>query len=74
MGSPTVDEAYLAKFTFIENRYRLTSPDDLGALPGDMSLLFSGGTAAPALQEDWQEAIDLAWSGQVDAMQRLRKS
>lgn len=74
MDSLTVDEAYLAMFAFIEKRYRLTSSDDLGAFLGDMSMLFSGGTFDSALQDDWREAIELARTGQVDAMQRLRKS
>lgn len=68
------DEAYLAMFAFIEKRYRLTQSDDIGSFLGDMSLLFSGGTADPALQVDWTEAVELARAGKVDAMQRLRKS
>ena len=68
------DEAYLAMFAFVEKRYRLTQSDDIGSFLGDMSLLFSGGTADPALQDDWTEAVELARSGKVDAMQRLRKS
>jgi len=74
MDSLTQDEAYLAMFAFIEKRYRLTSSDDLAAFLGDMSLMFSGGTADPALQDDWKESVQLALDGEVDAMQRLRKS
>jgi hypothetical protein len=73
MESLTVDEAYLAMFAFIEKRYRLTSSDDLGAFLGSMSLLFTGGTADPAIQYDWEEAVELARAGKVDAMQRLHK-
>lgn len=74
MDSLTQDEAYLAMFAFIEKRYRLTSSDDLAGFLSDMSLMFSGGTADPALQDDWKESVRLALAGQVDAMQRLRKN
>ena len=74
MDSLTTEEAYLAMFAFIEKRYRLTSSDDLASFLSDMSLMFSGGTADPALQDDWEEAVSLARAGKVDAMQRLKKS
>ena len=74
MDSLTQDEAYLAMFAFIEKRYRLTSSDDLASFLSDMSLMFSGATADPALQDDWEESVQLAPDGEVDAMQRLRKS
>ena len=74
MDPMTRDEAYLAMFAFIEKRYRLTSSDDLASFLSDMSLMFSGGTADPALQDDWKESVQLALDGEVDAMQRLRKS
>jgi len=61
-------------FAFVEKRYSLTASDDLASFLSDMSLMFSGGTADPALQDDWEEAIELARTGKVDAMQRLRKS
>lgn len=73
MDSLTIDEPYLAMFAFIENRYRLTSSDDLGSFLGDMSLQFSGGTADPAIQFDWEEAVELARAGSVDEMQRRHK-
>lgn len=50
-------EAYAAMFAFLEHRYRLTDSDDLGALLGSMSLLPDGGTADPAIWEDWLNAI-----------------
>jgi hypothetical protein len=71
MDSLTTEEAYLAMFAFIEKRYRLTTSDDLASFLGDMSLMFSGGTADPAPQDDWDEAVSLARAGKVDAMQRL---
>ena len=74
MDTLTKEEAYLAMFAFIEKRWRLTSSEDLASFLSDMSLMFSGGTADPALYEDWEEAIDLAREGKVDAMQRLRRN
>lgn len=74
MESLTAEEAYLATFALVEKRYRLTSSDDLTSFLSDMSLMFSGRTADPALQDDWEEFVRLAHAGKVDAMQRLRKS
>lgn len=74
MDTLTVDEAYLAMFAFIEKRYRLTSSDDLAAFLSDMSLQFSGGTSDPAIQGDWEESVELARAGKVDAMARLIRS
>jgi len=74
MDSLTTEEAYLAMFAFIEKRYRLTTSDDLASFLSDMSLMFSGGTADPALQYDWEEAVSLARAGKVDAMQRLKRN
>lgn len=52
-------------FAFLENRYRLTESDDIGALLGSMSLLPGGGTADPAIWEDWLNAIKAAECGHV---------
>ncbi|MEO1246218.1 MAG: hypothetical protein AAFX56_11110 [Pseudomonadota bacterium] len=73
MNTLSEEEAYLAMFAFIEKRYRLTASDDLASFLSDMSLLFEGGTADPALQGDWKEALELARDGKVDAMQSLRR-
>jgi hypothetical protein len=53
----TTRDAYAAMFTFLEEIYRRTGSDDLGALLGGMSLLEDGGTADPARWTDWQAAI-----------------
>lgn len=65
-------EAYAAMFAFLENRYRLTESDELGALLGSMSLLPSGGTADPAIWEDWLNAIKEAESGSVRVGMELK--
>jgi len=58
-------EAYAAMFAFLEHRYKLTQSDDLGALLGSMSLLPNGGTADPAIWQDWCNAIKEAISNGV---------
>ena len=65
-------ESYAAMYAFLEHRYDLTRSDDLGALLSGMSLLPGGGTADPALWEDWQNAIKLAREGSVELELKLR--
>lgn len=64
-------QAYAAMFAFLENRYRLTASDDIGALLGSMSLLPSGRTADPAIWLDWLDAIKRAESGGVGVEMKL---
>lgn len=72
MKNLSAHEAYAAMFAFLESRYRLTESDDLGALLGSMSLLPGGGTADPAIWEDWLNAIKEAESGAVKVDMELR--
>ena len=65
MKSLSEHEAFAAMFAFLEHRYRLTESEDLGALLGSMSLLPGGGTADPAIWEDWLNAIHKAESHSV---------
>lgn len=67
MSNLSEREAYLAMFAFLEQRYDMTGSDDLGALLGSMALLTDGGTADPAIWEDWCEAVKKAQSGDVSA-------
>ena len=60
-------EAYLAMFSFLEQRYDMTKSDELGALLGSMSLLRDGGTADPAIWEDWCQAVLQAQTDDVKA-------
>ena len=62
MKNLSAQEAYAAMFAFLEHRYRLTESDDLGALLGSMSLLPGGGTADPAIWDDWINALKEAKS------------
>ncbi|MBK7727783.1 MAG: hypothetical protein IPJ33_04565 [Gammaproteobacteria bacterium] len=65
-------EAYAAMFAFLEGRYRLTKSDDLGALLGSMSLLPGGGTADPAIWDDWLNVIKEAEAGSVRVDMELK--
>ena len=72
MKKLTEHEAYAAMFAFLENRYRMTESDELGALLGSMSLLPGGGTADPAIWADWLNAIKEAESGAVRVDMELK--
>lgn len=72
MKSLSEHEAYAAMFAFLEHRYRLTESDELGALLGSMSLLPGGGTADPAIWEDWLNAIKEATSNNVKLNMELK--
>lgn len=71
MISLTANQAYLAMFKFLEEHYRQTASDDVGALLGSMSLLSDGAPADGALEQQWKTAIQAAVDGEVDAAFRL---
>lgn len=52
--------AYAAMFEFLVAYYDRTSSNEVGALLGSMSLLPDGGTADPAIWEEWLESIEKA--------------
>ncbi len=69
MGEPVLlssRQAYAAMYVYLEDIYRRTESDELGALLGGMSLLGDGGTADPAAWADWEEAVRKALSGRAD--------
>ena len=66
------EEAFLSMYSFLENYYSLTKADDIGALLGDLSQLPDGGCADPSAQGDWDEAVQKAVSGKVNAQLRNR--
>ena len=71
--SLTSREAYEAMFTFLEDVYRRTESDDLGALLGSMSMLQDGGTADPALWQEWERAIQKVVNGEADIQLDLKE-
>lgn len=57
-------EAYQKMFRFLEDRYKRLPSDDLGGLLGEMQLATDGLPFDPAIEEEWDSA--------VDAVQRAR--
>jgi len=72
MTDLTKNEAYLAMYAFLEREYELTQSDDIGSLLGSMSLLQDGSTADPAVWNDWEDSIEIAKAGGVDALLKLQ--
>lgn len=73
MAELTLEQAYLAMFSFLAGHYERSKSDDVGALLGSMSLLPDGRPADPAIVEDWRLAVEAALSGKVHASMRLTK-
>jgi hypothetical protein len=73
MNALTPKQAYLAMYAFLESHYQRTKADDVGALLGSMSLLTDGTPADPAIEGDWNAAIQFALSGSVNATLRFAK-
>ena len=67
----TSHQAYLAMYAFLVEEYKLTGSVEIGGLLGGMSLLVDGHTADPAAREQWDEAVQLALAGDVDANLRF---
>ena len=62
----TEKEAYNAMYQYLVKVQEMTKSDDLGGLLGSMSTLPDGGTADPAVWQEWLECINNAKKGQVD--------
>jgi hypothetical protein len=73
MDPVTDKEAFLAMFAFLEDYYARTKSADVGALLGSISLVPDGGTADPALWQDWEKALQKAKEGAVDARLKLKR-
>ncbi|USD22788.1 hypothetical protein MJO52_06525 [Microbulbifer variabilis] len=63
----TKEQAFLAMFSFLDGYFQLTKSDDVGGLLGSMSLLSGGGSADTGVQEEWNEAVEKAINGKVNA-------
>jgi hypothetical protein len=53
----TVRQAYQAMYRFLEEYYRLTHADEIGAMLGGLSLLPDGVPADPGFRQDWLTAV-----------------
>jgi len=69
----TKEEAYLAMFAFLEDYYSRGKSDEIGGMLGSMSLLQDGGTADPAIEQDWNNALERVLKGKVNAKLQLNK-
>lgn len=57
MEKITVRQAFEAMLLFLEDIYKRTGSDDLGALLGDFQMLEDGTTADPAAWQDWLSSV-----------------
>jgi hypothetical protein len=73
MTDLTIKEAFLAMYSFLENEYEISKSDDIGGLLGSMSLLHDGGTADPAVMQDWENAVNKVKAGEVSAFLEIQK-
>lgn len=64
----TKEQAFLAMYAFLDEYYQATKSDDVGGLLGSMSLLSDGCSADPAIQQEWEEAIQKVMDGSVNAL------
>ncbi len=62
----TIDEAYAAMYRFLEHEYEMTGSDEIGGLLSSLSLLKEGGTADPAMWNDWIQAVNKVLNGDND--------
>ena len=67
----TSDQAYLAMYSFLGKQFSLGC-EELGSILGSMSLLPDGRPADPAFASDWQQAVNEAVAGQVNAQLTLQ--
>jgi hypothetical protein len=64
-------EAYAAMYAFLSHWYEMTQSSDVGALLGSMSHLPDGSPADPAIESDWQDALEKARKRVVDLELKL---
>lgn len=70
----TSQQAYLAMFAFLEAEFELSGADEIAILLSGMQLVGDGGAADPAVQEQWDLAVQQALAGEVDADMKLTSS
>lgn len=58
-------------FSFLEVYYLRTKSDEIGAMLSSMCLLSDGMPMDSAYWDEWEEAVQKAVNGQVDADMRL---
>ena len=73
MTELTKKEAFLAMYSFLEHEHEVSKSNDIGGLLGSMSLLQDGGTADPAVMQDWENAIKKVKARKVNAFLEIQK-
>ncbi|SUC82805.1 Uncharacterised protein [Pannonibacter phragmitetus] len=71
--SLTLQEAYLAMFSFLEDYYSRTKSDEIGSMLSGLCLMSDGKPMDPAYWSEWEQAVEKAVSGEVDAEMHLTK-
>ena len=66
-------EAYLAMFSFLEDYYSRTQSDEIGSMLSGLCLMSDGKPMDPAYWHEWEQAVEKALNGEVDAEMRLDK-
>ena len=72
--SMSVNEAYLAMFSFLEDYYARTKSDEIGSMLSSMCLMHDGQPMDIAYWDEWEKAVEKALSGEVDAEMRFSTS
>jgi len=70
----TKDQAYLAMYSFLDAHFSRGESDVVATILGGLSLLDDGEPFDPAMKADWEEAVEKALTGKVDARLVLRKT
>lgn len=65
-GVLDISTAYAAMYEFLEAYYERTHSDDIGSLLSSMSILEDGGTADPAMWQDWMDSIEKSRIMKID--------
>ena len=63
----TVREAYLGMYEFLRRHYERRPTDEIGGLLGGLSKLSDGGSADPAMDQEFLDALEAAVNGRVNA-------
>ena len=63
----TSKDAYLAMYSFLKDHYQRTKSDEIGSLLSSMSLMRDGLPMDQACWSEWEQAIEKAVEGSVDA-------
>jgi hypothetical protein len=60
----TAQQAYQAMYSFLEEYYKLTHADEIGAMLGGLSLLPDGLPADAGFRQDWLAAVQRVLSAE----------